>query len=336
MPETSRKNLDGFDLLKFVMSFFIVAIHTLGPYTPYPLVRIAVPVFFLISSYLFFGKLDGKQDLYFLKKFVVRNLTLYGFWFVVLSPIFLVQERYLQGNIFHNVLRLISHFFLGSTFAASWYIMALIIGTLPVFFLKRYLNSGVVLCLAGLVYAVCCFCSTYKNLFSETGLIASLDGMFPDTLPNSFPAAILWIAIGSKIAETKGKVSISKRALYGFTVLSFAGLIAEHILVTVLHWSAKNDCYFMLIPTSLLVFYIFLKSNIKCQHAKLLRNFSTLIYCMHMSIVSIFKKLFINAMTNDISYFICFFLVAVFSLLIAGVILFLEKKPGLRWLKYSH
>lgn len=49
---------DIFDLIKFIMSIVVVAIHAhpLGEYhyLIYPWARIAVPTFFLISAYLFF------------------------------------------------------------------------------------------------------------------------------------------------------------------------------------------------------------------------------------------------------------------------------------------
>lgn len=52
-----RKNYDIFDLTKFILSLFIVAIHSsilLDILSP--CVRIAVPLFFMISSYLFFER----------------------------------------------------------------------------------------------------------------------------------------------------------------------------------------------------------------------------------------------------------------------------------------
>ena len=47
-------SIDILDLAKFVMAIMVVGIHTLGKYGIYPVFRIAVPLFFMISSYLFF------------------------------------------------------------------------------------------------------------------------------------------------------------------------------------------------------------------------------------------------------------------------------------------
>ena len=52
------KNNDTFDILKYILSFMIIAIHTGGGYARalYPWLRIAVPLFFMISAYLLFSK----------------------------------------------------------------------------------------------------------------------------------------------------------------------------------------------------------------------------------------------------------------------------------------
>ena len=90
MGDTSKKEIiHGFDLIKFIFAFFVVAIHTeiFGAYI-YLLVRIAVPLYFVISAYMLFKGMSGKdkkEQLNILKKYVIRNLLLYLFWFIVLS-----------------------------------------------------------------------------------------------------------------------------------------------------------------------------------------------------------------------------------------------------------
>lgn len=84
-----RKEIEILDAAKFVMAVMVVGIHTLGRYGIYPLFRIAVPLFFMISSYLFFSNTEKRGNLRYLKNFCIRNLKLYIFWFVVLMPVFL-------------------------------------------------------------------------------------------------------------------------------------------------------------------------------------------------------------------------------------------------------
>ena len=84
-----RKEIEILDVAKFVMSIMVVGIHTLGKYGVYPLFRIAVPLFFMISSYLFFSDTDKCGNAICLKKFCQSNIKLYTFWFIALMPVFL-------------------------------------------------------------------------------------------------------------------------------------------------------------------------------------------------------------------------------------------------------
>ena len=78
-----------FDYTKFIMAIMVLAIHSaLLPELLYPWLRLAVPLFFIISSYFFFKKYrsaeSGAERGKVIKKFLIRNLQLYSFWFIVL------------------------------------------------------------------------------------------------------------------------------------------------------------------------------------------------------------------------------------------------------------
>ena len=93
-----------FDIAKFILSVMVVAIHTsFYPEYLYPWLRLAVPLFFVISGYLFFTKSGGgKLNLY---KFVNRVIVLYIFWTIALLPlIFLYRKWYvLNWNTFVRI-----------------------------------------------------------------------------------------------------------------------------------------------------------------------------------------------------------------------------------------
>jgi len=84
---STKEVIKGFDLTKFVLSFFVVAIHTelFGEYI-YPIVRIAVPLYFIISSYIFFENLKGKDSKeknqilkkIYKKKFIALSFLVYS------------------------------------------------------------------------------------------------------------------------------------------------------------------------------------------------------------------------------------------------------------------
>lgn len=91
MATTTRHNYDSVDAAKFVLSIFVVAIHV-RPFDAYavyfrPILRAAVPLFFLMTSYFFFNhhkNLSGLEErVLHIEKYVSRNLRLYLFWMLI-------------------------------------------------------------------------------------------------------------------------------------------------------------------------------------------------------------------------------------------------------------
>ena len=86
----ASKRVDAIDALKFVLSILVVSIHV-GPFGEFwmvPFKRIAVPLFFLITSYYFFSGWAAcacmEESAAKLEKYIKRNLQLYLFWFIAL------------------------------------------------------------------------------------------------------------------------------------------------------------------------------------------------------------------------------------------------------------
>lgn len=90
---TSARQNNLLDLVKYILSLLVFSIHVNpfgGEYGElrYPFARIAVPLFFIMSSYFLFGKLQRAENPHqkntILKKFIKRNLILYFTWFLLL------------------------------------------------------------------------------------------------------------------------------------------------------------------------------------------------------------------------------------------------------------
>ena len=66
-------NYDILDLTKIVLAFMVVAIHSfLFPEQLYPWLRLAVPLFFIISSFLLFKRMNNRSENE--KKEIVKKL----------------------------------------------------------------------------------------------------------------------------------------------------------------------------------------------------------------------------------------------------------------------
>ena len=133
-----RKQRDILDLAKYILSIFIVAIHSslLGDLI-YPWVKIAVPLFFIVSAYLLTEKLKEtpKENRWSATwKYIKRNLLLYLFWFVILLPVTIVARKdWWQGDVGLFIWKIISSTLFSSTFKVSWFIVGCIYGALAIY-----------------------------------------------------------------------------------------------------------------------------------------------------------------------------------------------------------
>lgn len=330
--ERENSNLAVIDLAKLIMAFMVVGIHMLGNYGIYPLFRIAVPLFFMISSYLFFIKDNGSTER--LKKFCLRNFKLYAFWFIVLSPIFLKQGKYLEGDLAHNFFSLFMKIIFGSSFPASWFISALIIGVIIIFYARKYkIRDEVILAITGSIYIICCLNSNYHNLFSENSMILQMNRWYPATLYNGFPAGLFWIALGSYLARKD--VFRKKKAISGL-IISAAFLMAEYGIIQKYHLAEANDCYVMMIPVCCFLFELLLHCKIK-GNTKILRKISTIVYCVHLTIANNIGGMIMNRISDPFLFRITLYMsVVLLSTFIAAAICFLETKKPFTWLKYAY
>ena len=274
--------------MKFVLAFLVVAIHV-APIngTVYDgwimmLCRLAVPLFFITSGFLFFGKMREESDQRKrLTNFLKRGFLLYFSWLVILLPITVYRRGWFELGLFGGLWTFLRSFFLGSTFAASWYLMALLIGTLLIAVSAKVLSNRVLLAIGFAVYLLCCAYSGYGNL---TGLPTS--DWYAIYL--SFPVSFIWLTIGKMIAE--GEIALPKRGRAALLIGAAALYAIEFQLCRVRRWAAGTDAFVFLIPICTVVFLIVKEGTIETPRAKTLRNISTVTYCAHANVAFLFTK----------------------------------------------
>ena len=87
----------GYDVLKFILSIFIVAAHTLLleglpdiHYALMMLISCAIPTFYAISAFLFMSKIDSASSesdkKQILKKSIIRLATIFVIWYIIMLP----------------------------------------------------------------------------------------------------------------------------------------------------------------------------------------------------------------------------------------------------------
>ena len=283
----SKKSFDSFDLFKFIVSFVVMIVH-LNPFGEsrfhwlHPWVRIAIPVFFMISAFLFFRKYDSvpeEEKNTLLWRCIKRDLILYLFWFIVFLPFTIIYRDYLHKGIAF----FIGSILLGSSFPASWYLMALAIAIIIVAKLDRGIGRFIVPVIAFLFYLLCLGQNTWRVLADKTSFLPKIYNATEISYAATFFVAVIWIWIGRLFVKYKEQIlAVSMKK----TVLAFAASLV--LLYFEDKWlydrglfTNHNDVYLFGLLAGPLLFMIILKLDITVPHAKTLRSMSTLIYCIH-------------------------------------------------------
>lgn len=295
-----------FDLAKFILAIMIVCIHTqqLPPWLN-PIFRLAVPLFFLLSSYFFFGRIadfTNREKLTAFRRFLSRNLKLFLFWTIVLIyPIATNNASWFDG--WQGIVRLVRDAVFCDTFKGSWFLMALLQSVTLVFYCSRWLSTLCLLLIAFSSYTFCCLSSNYLMAFTDSSSFITTVLLFRHILGEpylSFLSAFIWIVLGKLIAENSQKVNYYA-AKFSFTSLLFliavfvSILFGEHFLISTKINSdimpPRGDCYFGLLPVSLLIFLTLIKMNgSSIVFPKILRTFSTIIFCIHGAILGVVNR----------------------------------------------
>lgn len=325
-----------FDLTKFVFSFVMIALHSeilFGTFL-YPLSRVAVPIYFMMSSYFLFTKLNNSENQReILLSFLKRNLKLYLFWFIIFSPIVAYLISLQSNNFLDFCLKLILKFLFSNTFYASWYIMASILAVLIIYSSEKVvIKKCKKIEIAGfliifLLYSICCLSSNYFFLIKDNlvGKIYLQVQLLLGVPHNNFIVGIVWMKIGKKLAENNKKQNSSK---IGVLLLAFTFLLLiEHYLITKYNGNVKdNDCYIMLVPVCIFFFCLLKNTYFELKNSLLLRKASTIIYCSHLSILVILRQVLSQFIVVREELHILLFILTVFcTLLVVFIILKLEK-----------
>lgn len=272
----------------------------------------------------------------------MRLLKLYLFWFVFFGWFFLYKNRdCFNDGLGDGLLFCLKSFVFGSTFDASWYIMASIIGTILVFFLSKMLSRNILLVLSFVIYSIITLSNSYYNLFPSTfGHVDDIYNQLTMThLSVSFPASILWIMMGKYAAESKclnTTPSQRRLAVYIFFNITSLLLLELEYHYTVLYY-LTDDCFFFLIPASFFLFLIVKSISLNIPYSKQLRKISTIVYCSHYNIISIVGVLFyLNTNGGALSSLEKFIVGVVGGGVVSGSILLLENYKSLSFLRYSH
>lgn len=281
----------------------------------------AVPTFFVISSFLFFRKARyyAEGQLGLVLHFLKRLCILYLFWCVVWSPIIYIQKDYFHPMTALVPLYIVRDFFFGNMFDASWFLGALLVGVPLVWGLSRLLKKDALVMI--IPFVVYLYLKIVMELPDGWNVLYNWYNDFKD--PNlAFPGGLLWIAIGYVMANKQVIVWMERVrncwawvAALLFLVLTFFIPVAPGILcVGALFVSA----YTWKLP----------------EHPQLYRRFRTysiLFYVIHDCFKKIPKQLF--GWQNGPLLFV---VTIVFCFFASEFIMRMKDMKGFGWLRYAY
>ncbi len=289
----ARRNI-WIDLYKIFLAFLVICIHFAGEaYGHFPLYRLAVPGFFMISGYFMYHS-DEEQRLRKAKAFIYRNLRymLIGFGLYILYDFVMC---YIKGNgvgyffttLFYDDLFL-DFFILNTPITYSgyqlWFLIALLVVSLIHFFLTKYKKLRHYWWIIPAGIAIYLFFQGYMKLFQYTDMpIRYTRNALFFGLPN--------FAIGYLTAKrTKGKeTSLKKRLLFLALGLAFFFLqiLESKLIVMEQYVSTVLANYF------LLRFFLSLRGVRGDLYYRIFgKNLSFYIYILHVAVGITFGDLF--------------------------------------------
>lgn len=316
-----RQIFYSLDILKVVMACLVVSIHInvfnlcIGTYINL-INNIAVPVFFIVSSYLFFQ--SNKPLLSYIKRISI----LYGIWFTILIPItYHNKHSYYLSN--SGLYYFIKDLFFNGTFPNSWYLSASIIGITIVYFLKKYKMGGVAFIIGIYFLYIIYNKKNFINLWYENNI---------GYISVSFIFSTIFVSIGYILTLIKIRKYFHIESLMYLFILSLIlilyGFIQDYYSLHIL--------FRVLFSTIIVVFTLCvdIKNSSDSNKFSDMRAYSTVLYLGHtplgIYIIPFCSKYLNLTISNNM-----IFIITCLVILLATISLkYLEKKYQLKFIRF--
>lgn len=303
------------DIAKFICSFLVVLIHT-SPfialsdiadfYTADVLARIAVPLFYSISGFLFFSKLkfeNGKiqkssANHSRMIRYWKSSAVLYFGWSVAYIVLIQIPMWYRTGWWGVHVIKdcLFSVLFSGSYYHL-WYLLTLVYAIPLLYLVLQHVHWRVMALVSVFLWLGECLVYSYSWIgIDGISIVQFISVRFPILFDTVFRAIPL-LFVGLIPSQWKPRWNDRNKILLG--LLSFIFFVIE---ASVLYFFIPGtDKYSYLISTPLLAFFWLLilvtckQATLPANYMALLRNSSLVIYCLHPMILCLLHDLGINS-----------------------------------------
>lgn len=256
------KRNSSIDLVKICLALLVISIH----YPPFTgnvqfafvniLARIADPLFFTISAYLFFSKNSTRNlDIRFMSKYVKRVGILYSLWCLIYSPIYLKNYFNLGFNggvdyALSSCIRLVRDYLSRGLYGALWFLPALIWGMVLTSICYTFFKPKTVLVLSCPFYLLSTVAVEYHAFTGYIPFFAPIESIITiifGRFANGLTFGFFFCALGGFISTVKEN---TKTTDYIGVLVSFLLLGVEAITIRNYGWGTDYWALFFLIPTT--------------------------------------------------------------------------------------
>ena len=301
-----KQGYPNLDAAKFLCALLIVVIHTSPLQNASPLVhfyvndvitRVAVPLFFAMSGFLFFRKLDfvdGKiarttRNFACILKATRKNVLLYIIW-SFLYLIVVLPEWYRTGWWgLHAVKDWLYSFLFSGAYYHLWYLLALIVALPALYVLLMFIPLERFWFVGAGLWVLECLTYSYSWIgVDRIPLVVTIGSRMPVVF-DAFFRAVPLLSIGAVCAGTQ-----PKRTSVGLCVGAFVLCAAE---ASLLYFFSPNESQFSYLFATPLLTCTLLNVLVSGRQIALpnpwpsrLRDMSLLIYCLHPMICYFFRE----------------------------------------------
>jgi len=354
MKESQSSHSEDYavDVMKFVMALLVVDIHSVPLRHLWPDVdfvvtegfaRIAVPYFFIASSYYLFRNMKSGIDFGLVRRFWMRILKLYAVWTVLCLPLIMILAFEDSGGSIWLAIRSILHRFLvnGSMYHL-WFLYALLLVVpLVAYLLQRGWRFRSIFLLGGAFYSIAWLGSSghwiYQALVpagsSMQLFFAWLQDVFLE-FRNGLTVGVLFVAIGAYLALRVPEESHrwSLRSTSWKLAILFLLFFLELFITYIHRYPGFTPEYYVVFPPLAAVLFL-LTRKIRLAPSPLwrfLRKMSTFLYCAHVWLPFFAVWIGVAAEEERIPVTFC---AIVFAVAVGALFLRLSERPRLHFLK---
>lgn len=254
--------------------------------------HIAVPLFYIISAYLFYYNIKSSKDIYskikkrvktlFVPYILWNVLFVFVFWVILNSPFSKYMNMENDLDSLYNIMKAI----LNSEKTPLWFIRNLLFYVMlsPIIYnISRY-SFIIILSILGGMFASFVFKASY---FSPLYW---------------FPIYMLGVLFTKRDFEMFFQKSYTSLVVWVFTILFFSFLLYLYVVydMTYLYRFVAPICFWVLLD------YVLMRIRFD---KKKYWNYSFFIYCVHFFIINVFQKILYMMLGNSNLSYLCIYMV---------------------------